>query len=90
MKLFFFPLAYRCLCDKLLEKGWLPKFKHGDILGYMLASGCIGFVWSMEKYSDSPAMKKAVDLYTRENRWEQRVHWNQSTVRRIRINEKYY
>lgn len=76
LKLFFFPLAYRCLVDKLRMKGVIPDIKHGSVLGYVLSAGIIGFVWTMEKYSDSPAMKKAVDMYVRESHYEQRVHWN--------------
>ena len=36
LKLLFYPLAFRCLCDKLLDIGFVSKFKHGDILVYMV------------------------------------------------------
>ena len=45
MKLFFFPLASRCVVDKLLERGYLPTMqRHGDIVGYAIVAGVIGAV----------------------------------------------
>ena len=36
MKLLFYPLAFRCLCDKILDVGLVSQVKHGDILVYMI------------------------------------------------------
>ena len=61
MKLFFFPLASRCVVDKLLEKGYLPTMqRHGDIVGYAIVAGVIGAVQITEKYSNSPSMHSMV------------------------------
>jgi hypothetical protein len=57
--------------------------KYGDIISYMLVSLIVGYTWTHEKYSDSPAMKKAVDMYTQQPRFEKRMFWNQSTAHRI-------
>ena len=68
LKLFFFPLAFRCFFDKMLELGFMPRLKGGDIISYVLASSVIGYVWTYEKYSDSLSMSKAVDMYTQFSR----------------------
>lgn len=49
VKLLFYPLAFRCLFDKLFEKGWLRKFKHGDIIGYVIANIFITFTYQQER-----------------------------------------
>ena len=36
MKLLFYPLAFRCLCDKILDVGLVSQIRHGDILVYMI------------------------------------------------------
>lgn len=46
LKLIFYPLAFRCLFDKIVEKGWITPFKHGDILAYVLANICVGFTYT--------------------------------------------
>jgi hypothetical protein len=46
IKLIFYPLAFRCLFDKIVELGWITPFKHGDILAYVLANICVGFTYT--------------------------------------------
>ena len=46
-KLFIFPLAFRCLTDKLLELGILPNLGYfGTIASYMLINTVIGYTYS--------------------------------------------
>lgn len=80
MKLFFFPLAFRCLFDKLFESGVIPTFKHGDILSYVLVNSLVSYVWTYEKYSNSPSLSKSIDQYTRVKQLEKRFFHNMTTV----------
>ena len=46
IKLIFYPLAFRCAFDKIVELGWIVPFKHGDILAYVLASVFVAFTYT--------------------------------------------
>ena len=72
LKLFFFPLAARCFCDNLLSKGYLPKFKHSDIVAYCLISGVITYAFMYEKISASNSLNKSIDLYIKTTNSEHR------------------
>ena len=52
LKLFVFPLMFRCLFTKLFEAKLLPTFKHGDVVGYMLTTFFYGYVVTCEQYSN--------------------------------------
>ena len=51
-----FPLAFRCFFGKLIKTGFLPTFKHGDILGYFFSTFFLGYVYSCEAYSNVPQL----------------------------------
>ena len=52
-KLLVFPLMYRCLFTKIFEKNLLPTpQKHGDILGYVLATFFYGYCQLCENHSN--------------------------------------
>ena len=74
VKLVFYPLAWRCFYSKLIEVGLLPTFKHGDVLGYMLACFLVPYTYTMEPRSCSPPIHKMVLHYSRDPRWENRVY----------------
>ena len=57
MKLFFFPLAFRCLSNKTIEIGLVPRPKHGDILAYGIFAYLIGFSTLMEWNSCPDALR---------------------------------
>jgi hypothetical protein len=42
-KLFIYPLAFRCLGDKLLELGYLPTLPHGETITYMISCAVISY-----------------------------------------------
>jgi hypothetical protein len=65
LKLFIFPLAIRCICDKMFEIGWLPKVKYGSIIGYMLASTIISYGFTIERHSQPASMYRMVDSYAK-------------------------
>ena len=49
VKLLFYPLLARCVCDKLLEIGLIPKIERGgDVLAYMLACFPIPYTFVLE------------------------------------------
>ena len=50
-KLVFFPLAWRCISNKLLEVGFVPKFKGGDVLAYMLVGFVVTYAYMLESSS---------------------------------------
>ena len=82
VKLLFFPLAWRVVCDKLVEVGLLPKFWGGEVLGYMLACFLIPYTYMLEPRSSSPAMYKLVLTYSRDPYFENRgFHIVKSAVR---------
>ena len=60
MKLFFFPLAFRCLSNKTIEIGLVPRPNHGDILAYGIFAYLIGFGTLMEWNSCNPAIKRNI------------------------------
>ena len=60
VKLIFFPLAFRCLSNLLMEVGLVPTFKHGDILGYMFSCYAVVYSYVLERHSSSPAVSKMV------------------------------
>ena len=66
VKLIFFPLAFRCLCNTLIEVGLIPAFKHGDILGYMIGSFVVPFAYQLERISTPAAVYKMVHTYARD------------------------
>ena len=60
VKLIFFPLAFRCLTNMLIEMGLLPTGKHGDILGYMLSCYAVVYSYVQERHSCPPSVAKMV------------------------------
>ena len=62
-KLMFFPLAFRCVCDKLLEIGVLPKLQAGDIISYMLVCFAVTFAYILEGHSVNHSVHKMIDSY---------------------------
>ena len=70
VKLIFFPLAFRCLTDLMLDVGLIPKFKHGDILGYMLTSFFVSYAYAVEKHSCPPSVTKMVFQYAKDQERE--------------------
>ena len=60
VKLIFYPLAWRCLCDKMLEVGLIPKFWGGEVFGYMIACCLIPYTYTLEKSSCIPAIHRLV------------------------------
>ena len=60
LKLLFYPLAFRCLSDKLLEIGLVPKFKHGDIIMYMIVGFFAAFSTLIEWNSCPDNLRKTI------------------------------
>ena len=63
VKLLFYPLAYRCICDKALEIGLVSPFKHGDIMFYMVSTTLWGYSYMLENRAGS-SVYNIVDGYT--------------------------
>ena len=61
IKLFIFPLVFRCLCNSALDKKILPTLKHGNIWGYVAVCFVYGYCYGTEWYSNVPAMQKMID-----------------------------
>ena len=90
IKLIFFPLAWRCLCDTLIEIGLLPHFKHGEILGYMISSCLIPYSYMLERYSCPHPVMKMVKTYCRDPERENYV-WNHVWMAvRVDISKGYH
>ena len=70
VKLIFIPLAWRCLCDKLMAVGLLPKFWGGEVLAYMICCWFVPLTYLMEKRSCVPAVNKLVNNYSRDPYYE--------------------
>ena len=60
MKLFFFPLAFRCLSNKTIEIGLIPRPNHGDILAYGIFVWFMGFGTLIEWNSCSASIKQNI------------------------------
>ena len=57
LKLLFFPVAWRCFWQKIVNKRIVPRVeRHGEILAYMTFSFIIGYCVCAEAYS-SPLNK---------------------------------
>jgi hypothetical protein len=52
LKLFIFPLVFRCLFSKAFELRLLPTFRHGDIVAYVMGTGFFGAITIAESYSN--------------------------------------
>ena len=89
VKLVFFPLAFRCITDKLLEAGILPKFVGGDILGYMLVCCFCPYSYMLEYHSCPPAISRMIFTYCDENAWESRSYNILRSVNRVKIASRY-
>ena len=66
IKLFLFPLVFRCLWGKAFEMG-VPCFKTpgvGGIFGYVAVGSLIGYSFWLEPWSNNPSMNKMVMQYT--------------------------
>lgn len=63
LKLLLYPLLWRCVFTKLFEMKWLPTFKHGDILAYVISTFYFGHVSVFEVYSNNRPMFYAVANY---------------------------
>ena len=74
LKLLFYPLMWRCLCDKLIEVGLIPRLPGGDILGYMIACTPIPYAYMLERHSNIPSVQKIVDQYSQANFLENRTY----------------
>ena len=60
LKLLFYPLAFRCLSDKLLDIGLVPQFKHGDIVVYMIFGFFFAFSTLIEWNSCPDNLRKTI------------------------------
>jgi len=87
LRLFFYPLAWRCFYDKLKELGIVPKVKHASVLFYMIHALHIGYTYTYEKQSIG-SLNGAIDSYTQFSRHSNRIFWNISTASRISMNER--
>jgi hypothetical protein len=88
--LIFYPLAFRCLFDKIVEKGWITPFKHGDILAYVLANICVGFTYTQERQSCPPSLFSMVEIYSQMGAPEFRLQANMKTAWRAKLAEHYF
>ena len=89
-KLLFFPLAWRCLSDKVLQKGLVPNVRHGDIIVYMLVCFFCSYTFMMEKSSCPPALHKMVKSYCLEDRFEGRSYNVSKMAIRAEIRNCYF
>ena len=70
LKLLFYPLAFRCLCHKVLEIGLVKERKHGDILVYMIVAFFCGYTYSIEMGSCPKNFYKIIDGYAKLDAYE--------------------
>jgi hypothetical protein len=73
LKLIFYPLAFRCFVDKMIELGWLKTFKHGDILAYVLVNLFVAFTYTQERQSCPPSLFNMVEVYSQMGKPEFRL-----------------
>ena len=90
LKLFVYPLACRCVCDKLLEKGYLPTLPGGSILSYMAVNSVITYGYTVERHSQPKSMYRMIDTYARLSDVENRFMNVFRTQIRADITEKYF
>ena len=90
LKLFFIPLAWRCFCDKMMDIGLIPRFKHGDILVYMIIGFFCSFSTLVEWNSCPDPMRKTIQhTFCRMQPFESRSFSVANTMYRARKGEKY-
>lgn len=89
VKLLFFPLVFRCLCDKMMEIGMVTPFKHSDILAYMFTGFFVSYTYMVEHASCPKSTFKLIDTYSRMNVFENRTYNTASTLKQIANAQKY-
>ena len=82
-------MAFRCLADKLLETGTVPKFKHGEIFFYMLCGVFCGYTYMIEHRSCPAGMYRMVDNYAKLNPTEKRTWRLASMTTKAGLSTKY-
>ena len=90
LKLLFFPLAFRCLSDKLMEIGLVPQFKHGDIFFYMLCGVFCSYSYMVEHSSCPSGIYKMVDNYAKMTPFENRTYRLASMKTKADVATKYF
>ena len=63
LKLFLFPLVFRCLCNKAQETKLLPDIPYGSVVAYVVVCSFYGYFYGVEWYSNVPAMTKMIDSW---------------------------
>ena len=89
VKLIFYPLAWRCICDKSMEVGLIPKFWGGEVLAYMICCWSIPQTYLLEKKSCIPAVHKLVLNYSRDPKYENRIYDHAKMLNNVSIYERY-
>ena len=59
--------------DKLLEKGIIPKFKHGDIVAFTFVDLPCVYCYLLEKHSMGPNLDSMIKRLAKETREELRM-----------------
>ena len=91
IKLLLFPLAFRCLFEKILQMGLLPNWGGpGAVLSYVIFNFVFALNFVLELYSLEPAMNRMVTSYTK-LRWDEARAFRiaMSGSRRV-ISQRYY
>ena len=89
LKMLFFPMAFRCICDMLLAKKIVPKFVFGDVLAYMCATYFMTYCGNFETHSCPPGIQKMADNYSKQTKFEMRTLLASSLTQRRDLAEKY-
>eukprot|EP00347_Sterkiella_histriomuscorum_P006292 403353327 len=67
LKLLIYPRAFECLYQLLCEKGYLIKFKHGDILFYAFQVIAITYNYILEPPNMPKGFNRTIDQYSQLN-----------------------
>ena len=64
LKLLIYPRVIECIFQLLCEKGYLIKFKHGDVLAYAIQVIAITYNYILEPPNMPKGFNRTIDSYS--------------------------
>ncbi|CDW83573.1 UNKNOWN [Stylonychia lemnae] len=89
LKLLIYPRAFECLFQLMCEKGYIKKFKHGDILFYAIQVIAVTYNYILEPPNLPRGFNRTIDQYSQLNYGEHVTLLASRARLRADLNRKY-